>query len=277
MKRIIAVFITVLMLTASAAGCAKAKDAVIDTAEEAAIAASGEVDEAVADVAEAATDAAQSGDETASAFYSAYMDAKSEVLNKITEGLSNNPETLMTAMSYLGATLSDLYMLPALYFGLGETSVAAGLAMMGAKDVTYDEQGNTYTVSYKNSDEKETKLTGTYDKGKSLVSVGTTDGKEDVFSEVYRTSFGYVGQFYYIGDDGAATLYQFAVSGTDGVISMETDVSRPAALTGSEAADFPKAAKQWFAINGMTITGVDADGNPVSFEYVPTESEDSNG
>ena len=277
MKRIIAVFITILMLTASAAGCAKAKDAAIDAAQEAGIAASGEVDEAVTDVAEAATGAAQSGDETAAAFYSAYMDAKSEVLNKITEGLSNNPETLMTAMSYLGATLSDLYMLPALYFGLGETSVAAGLAMMGAKDVTYDEQGNTYTVSYKNSDEKETKLTGTYDKGKSLVSVGTTDGKEDVFSEVYRTSFGYVGQFYYIGDDGTATLYQFAVSGTDGVIGMETGGSRPAALTGNEAADFPKAATQWFAINGMTITGVDADGKPVSFEYVPSESEDSNG
>lgn len=276
MKRIIAVLISVLMLTASAAGCAKAKDAAIDAAQEAAVAASGEGEEAVTDVAESATGAVQSGDETAAAFYTAYMDAKSEVLNKITEGLSNNPETLMTAMSYLGATMSDLYMLPALYFGLGETSVAAGLAMMGAKDVTYDEQGNTYIVTYKNSDEKEIKLTGTYDKGKSLVSVGTTDGSEDVFSEVYRTSFGYVGQFYYISDDSKATLYQFAVSGADGVIGMETDVSRPAALSGSEAADFPKAAKQWFAINGTTISGVDADGKSISFEYVPSESDDSN-
>ena len=277
MKRVIAVLITLLMLTASAAGCAKAKDAAIDTAQEAAIAASGEADEAVADVAEAATEAVQSGDETAAAFYTAYMDAKSEVLNKITDGLSNNPETLMTAMSFLGATFSDLYMLPALYFGLGETSVATGLAMMGAKDVTYDEQGNQYTVTYKNSDEKETKLSGTYDQGRSLISVGSTDGTENVFSEVYRTSFGYVGQFYYIDEDGKATLYQFAVSGTDGVIGMKTDTSRPAALTGSEAADFPKADQQWFAINGMTITGVDAEGKSISFEYVPSERDDGNG
>jgi len=276
MKKYLAILVSILLLLGTMSGCAKAKDATVD-ANEAAAAVSGEAEEVVTDVAEAASGAAQSADDSASAFFSAYMEAKSAVLNKITDGLTNNPDTMMSAMSYLGATLSDLYLLPAMYFGLGESSVATALSMMGAKDVKYDEQGNNYTVTYKNSDELEAKLTGTYDKGKSLVCVGSTAGTENVFSEVYRTSFGYVGQFYAIADDGTATLYQFAISGADGVIGMSTGGARPAALTGAEAADFPKSTKEWFAINGTTITGIDSEGKPVSFEYVPSESTDSNG
>lgn len=276
MRKTLALMVSILLLLATLSGCAKAKDATADV-NEAAAAVSGEAEEIVAGVAEAASDAAQNTNDSASAFLSAYMEAKSEILNKITDGLTNNPDTLMSAMNYLGASLSDLYLLPAMYFGNGEASVATALAMMGAKDVKYDEQGNNYTVTYKNADERETKLTGVYDQGKSLVCVGSTAGTENVFSEVYRTSFGYVGQFYAIADDGTATLYQFAVSGADGVVSMATGAARPAALTGAEAADFPKATKEWFAINGTTITGVDSEGKQISFEYVPSETDDSNG
>ena len=158
-----------------------------------------------------------------------------------------------------------------MYFGMGETSVATALAMMGAKDVTYDEKGNVYTVTYKNSDDHVSVLTGTYDKGKSLVSIGSTDGVENVYSEVYRTSFGYVGQFYSISDDGTGTLYQFSINGENGMVSIGNGVSRPAALTGGESYDFPKSAKEWYAIDGNMITGVNSDGKPVSFEYVPSE------
>ena len=277
MKKSLALLVSILLLLTMLSGCGKPKEAAMEAATEAAVAASGEAEEVAADVAAANSGSAQSGDDSASAFYSAYMEAKSVVLNKITEGLTNNPDTLMSAMNYLGATLSDLYMLPAMYFGLGETSVATALAMMGAKDVTYDEQGNNYTVTYKNSDDLESKLVGTYDKGKSLVAVGSTGGKDNVFSEVYRTSFGYIGQFYYIADDGTATLYQFAVNGADGAVSMTTGGARPAPLTGSESADFPKASKEWFAISGTTITGVDSEGKQISFEYVPSESGDNNG
>ena len=44
-------------------------------------------------------------------------------------------------------------------------------------------------------------------------------------------------------------------------------------LTGSEAADFPKTAKEWYAISGNTITGMTAEGKSVNFEYVPSENE----
>lgn len=279
MKKVLAIALSLVLIATVFSGCAKAKDAATEAVSDAIAAADDSTAEVVTEAADLAETAEESGSDsdTASAFYSAYVESKSIVLGKITDGLTNNPDTLMTAMSFLGATLSDLYLLPAMYFGLGESSVSTALAMMGAKDVIYDEQGNTYTVTYQNSDEQEVKLTGTYEKGKSLVCVGTTAGVENVFSEVYRTAFGYVGQFYGVSDDGTSTLYQFAINGEDGVVGLSSSAERPSALSGSESADFAKSAKEWFAINGSTITGVDAEGKSISFEYVPSESSDGNG
>ena len=273
MRKLLSLALSFIMIAFVLTGCAKATDAAEDVAAQAIEAAeTGETleDEAAAEAQQSAPDGTDS--DTASAFYSAYMEAKSDVLNRLMDGIGNNPDTMMSAFSFLGISLSDLYLLPALYFGLGEGSVAAALAMMGAKDVTYSEQGNQYIVTYKNSEDKDSSLTGTYEKNQSLIAVGSTNGNEDVFAETYRTAFGYVGQFYFIADDGTATLYQVSISGSDGVFGVMTGVDRPAALTGNESADFPKAAKEWYAISGSTITGLTAEGKSINFEYVPSEN-----
>ena len=254
MKRVFRILISVLLIASLFTGCAKSKDS-------------------------AASNAANSGQssgssDTASAFYNAYVERKTAVVSKIMDGLGNNPETTMSAFSFLGAAFSDLYLLPAAYFGLGETSVATALAMTDAKDVVYEENGNTYTITYRSSEGTKTVLTGTYNPGKSLVCVGSADGKENIFSEAYQTSFGYVGQFYMISADGTSTLYLYSISGEDGSIGIVSGGERPAGLTGSESADFTTSAKEWYAIQGSTITGVTADGKSVSFEYVPSESND---
>ena len=279
MKKLLSIALALLMFAFVLTGCAKAKDAASQAASDAvsdAVTAAENGDSAeAAKAAEAAVeDVQQNGadSDTASAFYSAYMEAKSAVLTPLMDALGNNPDTMMSAMSFLGVTMSDLYLLPAMYFGLGETSVATALAMMGAKDVTYNEQGNQYTVTYKDSNDKTVTLTGTYEKGKSLDTVGSTDGTENVFAETYRTAFGYVGQFYIIADDGTASLYQVSVSGKDGVFGIVTGEPRPAPLTGSEPADFPKSAKEWYAISGNNVTGMTSDGKSISFTYVPSES-----
>ena len=272
MRKLLSLALSFIMIAFVLTGCAKATDAAEDVAAQAVEAAeTGEtLEEAAAEAQQSAPDGTDS--DTASAFYSAYLDAKSDVLNRLMDGIGNNPDTMMSAFSFLGISMSDLYLLPALYFGLGEGSVAAALAMMGAKDVTYSEQGSQYIVTYKNSEDKDSSLTGTYEKNQSLIAVGSTNGSEDVFAETYRTAFGYVGQFYFIADDGTATLYQVSISGSDGVFGVMTGVDRPAALTGNESADFPKAATEWYAITGSTITGLTAEGKSINFEYVPSEN-----
>jgi hypothetical protein len=275
MKKIVSLALAMLMFAFVLTGCTKAKDAAEEAVSNAV--AAGENADASASDSAAQDDTQQNAptggkNDTASEFITAYMEAKNNALTRLMDGLGNNPDTSMNAFAFLGLSMSDLYLLPALYFGLGESSVATALAMMGAKDVTYNEQGNTYTITYKSSEDKMETMVGTYDKGRSLLAVGSVDGADRNFFETYRTSFGYVSQFYFIADDGTGTLYQMAFSGADGVFSMATGVDRPAALTGNEGADFPKAAKEWYAITGSTITGMTADGKSVSFEYVPSEN-----
>lgn len=276
MRKLLFLLLSILLVVSLLSGCAGAKDAAMEAVSETVTETANDVENTIEDSVESAEHAIQDGSEaiTASAFYGAYMDAKSVVLGKITDALSSNPDTMMNAMSFLGATLSDLYMLPATYFGLGEPSVAAAMATMGANDVTYKENGNSYTVTYKDAEERETTLFGTFDQGKSLICTGTTAGVENVYSETYLTAFGYVGQFYYISDDGTTTLYQFAIDGENGTIGISEGGPRPAALNGGEAADFPNTAATWYAINGSAITGLDADGKSVNFDYVPSENND---
>ena len=273
MKKILSLLLILMMAAFVFTGCAKAKDTAGTAVSEAVASAesSESMETAAAEAVQSATSGADS--DTASAFYGAYIEAKSAALNRLMDGLGNNPDTMMSSLSFLGVAMSDLYLLPAMYFGLGEVDVAAALAMMGAKDVKYSEQGNQYTVTYKNADEKAATLVGTYDKGKSLLATGSTEGVENVFAETYRTTFGYVAQFYYISDDGTATLYQIAVNGDDGYFGIIAGGERPAPLTGNEKMDFPMGAKEWYAINGSTITGVTSEGTPVNFEYVPSENK----
>ena len=275
MKKYIAILLSLVLVFSLFVGCSKKDSAAEEVMPEAATA----VQDSEAAEEEAASDAASEAPsgadaDTASAFYGAYIEAKSNVVTKIMNGLGNNPDTVMTALSFIGATMSDLYLLPAMYFGLDESSVAAALAVMGAKNVVYEKNGNSYSISYLDSNDQDAVLTGTYDAGKSLICVGSTNGTENVFSEVYKTAFGYVGQFYYIADDGTTTLYQFAISGEDGVVGMVNGGERPAALSGSESADFAASAPEWYAINGSTITGVASDGTSINFEYVPSEDDE---
>jgi hypothetical protein len=233
MRKIVSIALAMMMFAFVLTGCAKAKDAAENAASDAVAASDGTN---AANDSAAQSDAQQSEpaggkSDSASDFVTAYMEAKSTALTRLMDGLSNNQDTMMNAFSFLGISMSDLYLLPAVYFGLGESSVSTALAMMGAKDVTYDEQGNKYTITYKNADDKVMKMIGTYDKGRSLMTVGSTDGTEDNFFEVYRTSFGYVSQYYFISSDGIGTVYQIAVTGTDGAFSIVTDVDRPVSYT----------------------------------------------
>ena len=220
----------------------------------------------------AATAAGATSGNTVANAYSAYITAKGNVLTKIIDAMSSNPDTAMNALSLLGVSVVDLAMLPASFFGLGKQTAEAGLAMFSATDVEYSENGNSYVIKYKDKDNKVFEFKGTYDATKDvLVCTASTDGKESSYSEYRKTSFGYIGQYYLVGDDGTATVYQVSVKGEDGVLGISEKASKPSALTGSETVDFPKACAEWYAISGTAFTGLTSDGQKLSAEYKATK------
>lgn len=209
--------------------------------------------------------------------YTAFVEAKSAMVTRLTDGLSNNEATLWASMSMLGVVMVDLYLLPVAFFGLGEEAAVAGLAFFNASGVQYTENGNSYTITYSNEEGSVSSLTGVWDAAaNSLVCTGSTDGVENIYSEYHKTSYGYISQYYFLNDDGTASLYIVTVQGEDGALGISaTPTGKPAPLTGSEPIDYPTTLPEWYAINGMTITGVMSDGTAVDFEYVPSESASS--
>ncbi len=207
--------------------------------------------------------------------YTAYMNAKNVVLTKLSDGLGNNADSLSASFTLLGVAMVDLAILPVSYFGMGEEAVTMGLAMFSNEDVKYTEDGNSYTISYVDSNGVANVFSGTYDAAAdAMVCSATADGKENLYAEYRKTPFGYISQYYFVNDDGTTSLYQFAVNGEDGTLGVSTSqATQPAALTGSEAADFPAALPEWYTISGSTITGKTSDGTELNFEYVPSATE----
>ena len=205
--------------------------------------------------------------------YAAYLEAKNAVIVKITNGLSNNPDAGMAVLSFLGIGMTDLALLPVSFFGMGQETMEMGLSMMGATNIQYTENGNNYTVTYSDKENKKFTYSGTYNPAiDALTCTVTENGAGSTYSEYRKTTFGYTGQYYFLNEDGTTSIYMIAVDGEDGIIGISTTPGKPAALTGSEAADFPKACGEWYSVKGTTITGKTSDGLDLSFEYVPTDS-----
>ncbi len=279
MRKILIFVLAMLMLVVMFAGCGQTPSNNTPKTDEPAQN-GGEVESSEPTAADVQQEPADDNSTTSTGFpvadsYTAYATAKEVVLSKLADGLGSNLDSLSASFTLLGVSMVDLVMLPVSFFGMGEESVMMGLSMFGSSDVKYTENGNSYSVSYMDSEGVAYTFSGTYDPAADAMSCSSSkDGKENFFSEYRKTSFGYIAQYYFIKDDGTTSLYQFASNGEDGTFGISTsETAQPAALTGSEPADFPTALPEWYSISGSTITGKTSEGTELSFEYVPTDAE----
>jgi len=186
--------------------------------------------------------------------------------------LSSNPDTALHSILFLDIITVDMALIPASFFGIGQEAATTSLSEFGFKDAEYSENGNKYSVKYKNAQGRQYELQGEYDKSAdALKCTSLVDGKETLTSEHRKTSYGYVSQTYVVNDDGSTYVYQLTATGNDGVVGMSKASEKPSSLTGSESIDFPKECQEWYAIDGNKVTGVTADGNEISFDYTPSE------
>ena len=210
---------------------------------------------------------------TAQKSYAAYIEAKSKLTSTLTDALSDNPDYAMESMALLGVVMVDMAIMPAAFLGLGQDAAATGLAVFGATDVKYTENGNRYTVTYKNQNGETYEFQAEYDPATDAMVCEVTSGGEDegIYYEYRKAPFGYIGQIYSFESDAVTESYQISVHENGGAIGIFESDKRPAALTGGEAKDFPKVCPQWYAQDGSTITAVTAEGEEFSFEYAKEE------
>ncbi len=279
MKRVFILALAVMMLSLVFAGCGPSSSAESPSAD-ASAAASDETSapsEEASTPAEgtAASSAPAQGAGTPAASYLAFTEAKTAVVTKLADGLSKNESTMYASMTLLGVTMADLIMLPVSFFGAGEEAATMGLAMLSASNVKYSENGNSYSISYTDEQGASYVFNGTYDAAAdAIVCTAQKNSKDYFYSEYRKTSYGYASQYFFLNDDNTTTMYQISISGQDGVLGISTtQTTQPAALTGSEPADFPTTQPEWYSITGSTIKGKTSDGTDVNFEYVPSATE----
>ncbi|MDD5016945.1 MAG: hypothetical protein PHO15_02455, partial [Eubacteriales bacterium] len=111
MKKLISVMISALMLCVIFTGCGGQNANADSTDAEAAAVSAGSAP----------------GD-----FYAAYYNTKSVMLVSLNDGLNSNPGTSVAAASVYDVIMTELAMLPATFFGLGEAAAASSLVLLGA-------------------------------------------------------------------------------------------------------------------------------------------------
>ncbi len=137
--------------------------------------------------------------------YGKYTELKTQMLDKISENASNSDGGLALSMSMLGLTMVDLVALPATVCGLDETGVKAGLGFF-YKDVTYDAEGNNYTITYKDSEGNEQKFLAEYDPKADSAKINIYEKDDLIFTlEYIKTEKGYASQYYAKDDDETFT------------------------------------------------------------------------
>lgn len=205
--------------------------------------------------------------------YSAFVEAKNAVVGNIVDGLTSNPELALVAFGLAEVIMLDVVLIPATVLGNGEIVTNAALSVLGFADIDYSENGNSYTIKYKDNQGKRNTFTGTYDdSADSLICTIKEDGKEVFTAEYYKTSFGYVTQYHSVNDDGDTNTYKLSIQGEDGVLGiLKNEKYEP--LSGKESVDFPKDCKEWYAIFGDTVTGVTDSGKELNFKYTKPTTE----
>ena len=282
MKKIVSLVMAILLFL-SLTGCGNSGDKPVDdkSATTGTLQNSTDIKSAVPDTRQNSADNKDGGvkpsaaptEFTAQQSYTAYIEAKSELASAITDALGDNPDYSMESMALLGMVMADMAIIPAAYLGLGQDATATGLAMFGVTDVKYTENGNLYTVTYKSQNGETYELQAEYDPAADALVCEVTSGGEDegIYYEYRKAPFGYVGQIYFFESDAVTESYHISVHENGGVIGIFESGKRPAALTGGEAKDFPKACPRWYAMDGATGTGVTGAGEEFSFEYVNEE------
>lgn len=203
---------------------------------------------------------------TATDSYTRYLEAKNEMMTRLTEAVNAQPEAAMAAFSFFKLTMVDLAMLPAAFIGQDETAAAAGMAFFGIEGVRLEHSGDSASLIYKNQAGEESVFTGRYDPRADWYTFTlVVDGKENLYAEYRGTSYGYVAQYFLTNDDGTTTLMRVTIEGKDGSIGLEDGGSRPAPLTGNENPDFPMKMPEWYAVKGNAFKGLMSDGTELDF------------
>jgi len=190
--------------------------------------------------------------------YQNYIDQKSKAYERLTSKIEENSELALTAgLALLPVVMVDLALLPLTIVGVdgGE----AALAVLGMEGVKVAQDGNTYTITYKDTEGKSITQTCEYDaKSDSIKSVIKDGDKQTMFFEYVYIGGGYASQYYMLNEEeGNYTLITSYFNDSDFVgFGIATAKKEPASIykNGKLSSDFIVNDESYFMLEGDVMT-----------------------
>lgn len=191
--------------------------------------------------------------------YTAYMNVKGAAYDRLSKKIEGNDElSLSVGMSLFTVGAVDLALVPLTVVSAGEGGEMA-LEMLGMTDVKVTQNGNDYSVSYKDPQNGTVTLACKYDPATDSLqsTVSDSTGKESMFFEYVKIGSGYASQYYMDNGDGTFTELTSFINDTDtAAFGIKSADAKPASIMGNASLgeDFVKTAETYFILKGDALT-----------------------
>ena len=191
--------------------------------------------------------------------YKRYTDMKTEAYNNITAKIEEQEGLyLSVGLSLLAVTIVDLSFLPLAMLDL-EGGMSA-LAILGMNDVDVEQKGDSYTITYTNSEGEKMIQTCEYDastdSARSIITMGGTSD-DDLVLEYAANGDGYICQYISRMEEGDYDVLRMYFNGSgDVAIGILTTSAKPDSIYKKPGlnADFALNDSSYFLLEGGILT-----------------------
>lgn len=198
-------------------------------------------------------------DGTPSGGYSKFAEAKYAAYDRVTAKIEENEELIWYSMTLLPFTMIDLSLLSVSALTTTDAATAEMALAFFYEGVDVDISGDTYTISYKDSEGNTYTDTCVYDAKKDTLKANTTNssGNETLFFEYVKVAEGsYAAQYYYNNEDdgGYEMLTLYFDDGTVG-FGSQSMASKPASIFGQTGVglEIVKGCESYYILDGNSF------------------------
>jgi hypothetical protein len=172
--------------------------------------------------------------------FSNYSTVKGEAIDRIyTASESSDELSMSVAMSMMSIAMVDLGMLSLSILGEDPQIAASALSMFGYSDVDVKVSGNTYVVTYTDTEGVQMKQTCEYDTSKDQLTSTLYDGNGAVsmFFEYVNLGDAYAAQYYYPDSDTYYVIRAYFDADNIAAFGSASSAAEPDSIFGGSSFD----------------------------------------
>ncbi|NLT40734.1 MAG: hypothetical protein GXX89_09810 [Clostridiales bacterium] len=167
--------------------------------------------------------------------FSNYQTAKGDALTRLTEAYESSDELVLAiGFNMLSVSVIDLNLMALSVLGEDPKLAATSLGIFGFTDIDVQVSGDTYRLTYTDSEGVHTELTCEYDAAKDQLKTLMLDdsGRIIMFFEYVRNKDTYISQYYYTDTDASYLIRCYFDKDNIAAFGSSTASAQPESIIG---------------------------------------------